>query len=72
MKLEILHRANHPIEVCYGDQIVGTIQNQPDQGWYFHPYISNWDYFNPAQVQELLTMVEDKIKILKLTTRLMK
>lgn len=72
MRVEILNRPGHPIEVCYGGQIVGAIQNGPNFGWYFHPYVSSWDYFNPARVQELLAMVDDKIKILNITQRLMK
>lgn len=70
MHLEILERPNRPIEACYGDQIVGTIRNDPGFGWRFHFYCHSWDGFNPRYAQRLKSMISDKIKVLEVTQRL--
>ena len=70
MKFTVEERADQNHRVLYGDQIVGVIRHEHRLGRIFHAWVSSWDYFNPKHVQQLKSMVNDKLTLLNITKRL--
>ena len=71
MRLEIVERP-YGFDTFYADQVVGSIRRDRDQVWQYRVWVRSWDYFDQKAVRRLKAMVDDKIKILNLTERIIK